>query len=941
MRVQAQLNPITAKGQFSRGQGKRFLFLFFLLAILSPTLFQMSWRISPSFHTLLDALAALLASIVALFALIYHRHSRRDAQFLFVAIGFVGVALLDTLHMALTSATLAPHLPSPLSAVAPWSWLITRLVLAGFFLLNAATLSKERARNDIGRVRMPQLLLLVGMLAFISLFIILFIPLPQAIFFAWPVPRPQEFLVAIPLALAFVLYYAKRHQVQDPLFQWVLASIVVNLAIQLFWMPWSKTLYDPAFTWAHLGRIVSYVVVLVGVAYGVNDIIDQLRHNRDEIKAHNVQLATEIAERQKAEWTIRLYQKIVENMQSGVFVYRLEDPADLGSFRFVLVNHGAEVATGQSSDFLLNRRIDEVVPAMMGTEYPLLYKQVLDTQEPYNLGDLFYVGDGIEEYFSTWLIPLDAHHLAAIFENISERKRMEDALRKRQDDFNEAQAIAHVGSWVWDIETGTLTWSDELYRIYGYRPGELQLTYENYIRHIHPDDRQRVQDRIAQAMRGDGSYESQHRIVTSQGDVRIIEARGHMEMSEGENGERRAVRMWGTGQDVTEQRLLEETRRRNEIKLAQALNLSQIGHWDWELATSTILISTELAPIFGYGKEAVQISFDEFMQLIRPDERSHTEKNMREAIAQRALLWTRFYIVRADGSERGIECIGTPVMDDSGNAVSMWGTGQDITERLLLESQLRQYAAQLEVSNRDLQDFAYIASHDLQEPLRKISTFSNRLVHMNRDTLDEKSLDYFNRMQDAAKRMQRLINDLLTLSRVSTRGQPLTEIDLNLTIQGVLRDLEAQIESTGGSIDVARLPAVKADHAQMQQLFQNLISNALKFHRPEKAPSIRIYPLDPAASDERIQGITAIIVVEDNGIGFETRYVDKIFQPFQRLHSHKKYEGTGMGLAICRKIMERHGGSIVAESTPGKGSRFILTFSQATPRDPPTDALSF
>ena len=199
------------------------------------------------------------------------------------------------------------------------------------------------------------------------------------------------------------------HQVQDPLFQWVLASIVVNLAIQLFWMPWSKALYDPAFTWAHLGRIVSYALVLVGLAYSVTDIIDQLRRNRDEIKAHNAQLATEIVERQKAEWTIRLYRNIVESMQSGVFVYRLEDPADLGSFRFVLVNRGAEVATGQSSDFLLNRRIDEVVPAMMDTDYPRLYKQVLDTQEPYNLGDLFYVGDGIKEYFSTWLIPLDAH----------------------------------------------------------------------------------------------------------------------------------------------------------------------------------------------------------------------------------------------------------------------------------------------------------------------------------------------------------------------------------------------------------------------------------------------------------------------------------------------------------------------------------------------------
>lgn len=259
-----------------------------------------------------------------------------------------------------------------------------------------------------------------------------------------------------------------------------------------------------------------------------------------------------------------------------------------------------------------------------------------------------------------------------------------------------------------------------------------------------------------------------------------------------------------------------------------------------------------------------------------------------------------------------------PVRSEKGEITGLVGIAHDITALKRAEEQLQNYAAQLERSNRELQEFAYVASHDLQEPLRKIQTFSSRITERYSDQLDDTGRDYLERVQNSANRMNLLIQDLLSLSRVSTTTRAFKPVDLNRIVQGVLSDLEVRIEQLGASVEVGPLPTIDADASQMNQLFLNLLSNALKFQRPAVPPVVRVQSSPLADS-----GLCRL-TVQDNGIGFDPSYADKIFMPFQRLHGRNEYEGTGMGLAICRRIVERHNGSITSESEPGKGTTFIV-----------------
>ncbi len=260
----------------------------------------------------------------------------------------------------------------------------------------------------------------------------------------------------------------------------------------------------------------------------------------------------------------------------------------------------------------------------------------------------------------------------------------------------------------------------------------------------------------------------------------------------------------------------------------------------------------------------------------------------------------------------------------------VYGAARDITDRKKAEHVLHATMLQLEYSNRELQDFASIASHDLQEPLRAIQAFSERLQTKHADSLSEEGHDYLNRMHNAASRMRALIQDLLAYSRVTTRVQPFKEISLTDTIQGVFADLVVRLEETKGRVEVAELPVIEADPMQIRQLFQNLIANGLKFHRDDEAPVIKIYA--QPALEEAEDGETWVhIVVEDNGIGFDPKFAERIFAPFERLHNKSKYSGTGIGLAICRKIAERHGGRIWVTSVPGEGSQFVIALPVRQP----------
>lgn len=248
------------------------------------------------------------------------------------------------------------------------------------------------------------------------------------------------------------------------------------------------------------------------------------------------------------------------------------------------------------------------------------------------------------------------------------------------------------------------------------------------------------------------------------------------------------------------------------------------------------------------------------------------------------------------------------------------------------EAAIRAYARELERSNDELQQFAYISSHDLQEPLRKIQAFGDRLQQRYADELDERGLDYLRRMQDAADRMQTLIQDLLSLSRVGTHTQPFAPVDLNLVLTYVLADLESRMEEAEAQVQLAELPVIEADETQMRQLFQNLLSNALKFRHPQTPVVITITceVVAEATVDQDCHRLT----VQDNGIGFDEKYSERIFGMFQRLHGRNEYEGTGVGLAICRRIVERHHGRITAQSSPGQGSTFIVTLPRQQPKEP-------
>ncbi|MEY2408797.1 MAG: hypothetical protein QOF48_1467 [Verrucomicrobiota bacterium] len=290
---------------------------------------------------------------------------------------------------------------------------------------------------------------------------------------------------------------------------------------------------------------------------------------------------------------------------------------------------------------------------------------------------------------------------------------------------------------------------------------------------------------------------------------------------------------------------------------------------------------------------------------------------------------------RRDGSSFPVEYMRTPIKEKD-KVVGAVVIFKDITERKRAEENLSRKAAELARSNAELEQFAYVASHDLQEPLRKIQAFGDRLKTKCDAVNLQEGRDYLDRMQSAAARMQALINDLLTFSRVISSQQPFVEVDLNTVIKGVLSDLEVRIEQTKAALKVGVLPSIEADPLQMRQLFQNLISNALKFQPAGQQPVLEIHAeiikgQFAGTPEEDPYAEQCQITVSDNGIGFEEKYLEKIFAVFQRLHGRNEFEGTGVGLAVCRRITDRHGGVVTAKSQLGGGASFIVTLPVRRP----------
>lgn len=372
--------------------------------------------------------------------------------------------------------------------------------------------------------------------------------------------------------------------------------------------------------------------------------------------------------------------------------------------------------------------------------------------------------------------------------------------------------------------------------------------------------------------------------------------------------------------------------RGSEEKYRTILENIEEGYYELDRAGRYIFINDSFGFILGYTKpELLGMHYE---QLIARDFREEVSQ-MFEIVYQtgRTAKGIEYQVMRKDGASLYIEISASLVRGAAGQAIGIRGVMRDVTVRKQAEQFLIERKA-LERSNRELEQFAYIASHDLQEPLHKIQSFGERLKTKFSLGLGDEGRDYLDRMLNAGNRMQTLIDNLLTLSRVTMKAEPLTTVDLSRVAQEVLSDLEAQIEQTHARVEVDPLPTIEADPLQMRQLLQNLISNAVKFHQPQQAPVVKVFSRSssqqrfaPGVGAQAGAGAQAMvdIIVQDNGLGFDEKYLDQLFQPFQRLHGRSEYAGTGVGLAICYRVVSRHGGRITAKSTPGQGATFIAT----------------
>lgn len=407
--------------------------------------------------------------------------------------------------------------------------------------------------------------------------------------------------------------------------------------------------------------------------------------------------------------------------------------------------------------------------------------------------------------------------------------------------------------------------------------------------------------------------------------------------------------------EVTDLVQARENASNSKQRLEIAQRAGRIGTFDWDIQENEILWTPELELLYGLPAGGFEGKYQNWEQRVHPDDLPEAAASLLQAIQENTAYNTEFRIIWPDGSIHWLKGRGEITeFDEQGRPAKMIGVNIDITEskeaqqekdRLLESLQewntnlenivqqrtsvLRQLNTELQRSNQELQEFAYVASHDLQEPLRKIQAFGNLLIEEYGDQLSD-GKEYLERMRNAASRMRVLIDDLLTFSRVTTKAMPFTPVDLNTVIRQVLDDLEPRLQATQGKVEVGPLPIIDADAGQMHQLFQNLLTNAVKFHKPDVHPYVKVSAEFPEQTTDSETGTETsnkqcVIYVQDNGIGFDEKYLDRIFTVFQRLHGRGQFEGTGIGLAVVRKIVERHYGAVTATSSVGNGATFIVT----------------
>ena len=617
-------------------------------------------------------------------------------------------------------------------------------------------------------------------------------------------------------------------------------------------------------------------------------------------------LVRDITRRKEAERSSRKqeerFQRLMEQAADAFFVHNLQGD-------MIDVNQQACASLGYTREELTSMTVADIEQNLDSRGLEGLWNEVL-AGGPVTIEGAHRRKDGTTFPVEVRIGMFEAEEgqlMLATARDTTRRKEAEEELRRSERSLVEAQRIASFGNWEYDLEEDEARWSEELYRIFGHEPQAFVPKYKTFFEAVHPEDRKAVREDVQTVLASGSGSGIDFRVVRPGGEVRTVHA--IYEVVHSASG--RPQKLVGTVHDVTERRRTEEVLRQSEERFrAMIQNASDIV--TILEADGTIRYeSPAIERVLGYTPEELvgTNAFDH----VHPDDLEAVMLAFAEALEKgspTASAEMRFR--HKDGSWRYFEAVGSNLLGEPAIR-GLVVNSRDVTER-------KQYEDELQRSNAELEQFAYVASHDLQEPLRMVSSYTQLLARRYREQLDPDAEEFIGYAVDGAERMQRLINDLLSYSRVGTRGREPAPTELSLVMEAAVANLRLAVEESGAQVASDTLPSVMGDRPQLTQLFQNLIGNAIKF-RGEEPPEVHV-------GTERQDG-EWLISVRDNGIGLDPEHADRVFVIFQRLHGRRKYEGTGIGLAICKRIVERHGGKIWVESTPGAGSTFYFTLPDA------------
>lgn len=596
---------------------------------------------------------------------------------------------------------------------------------------------------------------------------------------------------------------------------------------------------------------------------------------------------------------------------------------------FFAVDHNWVVTYwNKEAEKLLGKNREDIVGKHLWTEYAdaidsdfyRQYHKAMETGTTVNFEEYYPT---LGKWFEVSAYP-SSNNLSVYFKDVTLRKKADLRLVQANERFEKVTEATNDAIWDWNIEENTLYWGSGFKNLFGHKVNRITPTLDSWTQHLHPEDLTRVLSSLDAVVADEQKaiWTAEYRFQKANGDYAFVIDRGIIIRS----ADGKPSRMVGSMTDISELKRSEEELKMANERFEKATEATNDAIWDWDIEAGVFFRSNAIDKFFGEGTARLLNEKNFWQDKFHPDDLAAIKSSIEKSLADPGChRWEMEYrIFNQKGEMLYVIDRGLIIRDSNRKAVRMVGAMTDITDRkrfeqelLALNRSLNEQAEELKRSNEELEQFAFVASHDLQEPLRMISSFMDQLRRKYQDQLDDKALQYIYFATDGAKRMKQIILDLLDFSRANRPTDDKEEVDLNEVFAEYKALRRKIIQETNASIQSDPLPVLVTYKAQITQILHCLLDNAIKYSKTDVPPEIVL--------EVKGNGAYWQFAIKDNGIGIDAQFHDKIFIIFQRLHNRSQYSGTGVGLSIAKRSIEFLGGKIWLQSTPGIGSTFYFT----------------